>query len=260
MPDPDPETARHQLPLAGQAAIVTGSGRGIGAACAIHLAELGADVVLNYLHDADSAAQVRTRIQSLGRRATVVGADVGTADGAQSLAAAASAEFGRLDILVSNAGPLFRAIPLIDMSWDDFGSIVTRDTQAAFFSTKAVLPAMIAQRRGRIVYIGSTATHRPSPGVAHHGSARAAVTTFAAYVAREMGQYGITANVVAPGMVRTDRTAALGDMIARLDAMTPAGRIATPADVARAVGFLAADAEGFYTGVNFPVDGGLSAG
>lgn len=257
---PESATPRPETPLAGQTAIVTGSGRGIGAACAIHLAALGADVVVNYVHDADSAARVADQIRSRGRRATVVGADVGTADGAQSLAAAAEAEFGRLDILVNNAGPLFRAIPLADMSWDDFGSIVTRDLQAAFFSTKAVLPAMIAQGRGRIIYIGSMSTHRASPGLAHHGAARAGVTTFAAYVAKEMGRHGITANVVAPGMVRTDRTAALGEMIARLDAMTPAGRIATPEDVARAVGFFAADAEGFYTGVNFPVDGGLGIG
>lgn len=257
---PDNETARRDLPLSGKAAIVTGSGRGIGAATAVHLAKLGADVVVNYLHDADSADTVRGRIRERGGSAVVVGADAGTQGGAASLVEAAQAEFGRLDILVGNAGPLFRPIPLIEMTWDDFGGIVSQDLKAAFHATKAVLPAMIEAHYGRIVYIGSASAHHPTPGLAHHGSARAALAAFAAYVAKETGRHGITSNVVAPGMVRTDRTAGAGETTARMDALTPVGRIATPDDVARAVGFFAADAEGFYTGTNFPVDGGLTAG
>lgn len=254
------ESPRLELPLSGKVAIVTGSGRGIGAATALHLADLGSDVVVNYLNNSEAAQEVRDQIVGKGRRSIAIGADVSTPSGADSLATAALDEFGRIDILVSNAGPFFRPISLVDMTWDDFGGLLNQDLQAAFNSTKAVLPTMIESHFGRIVYVGSASAYHPTPGLAHHGSARASISTFSAYVAKEMGEYGITSNVVSPGMVRTERTAAAGDMIARMDAMTPAGRIAAPGDVARAIGVFADDAEGFFTGTNFPVDGGLTAG
>lgn len=247
-------------PLTGRTAIVTGSGRGIGAAIALHLARLGADVVVNYLHDEASARAVAEQIESAGGRAAVVGADAGTAEGSAALVKAARETFGGVDVLVSNAGPLFRPMPLTEMAWEDFGGLVEKDLRSAFHATQAVLPTMIDQGAGRIVYIGSASAHHPSPGLAHHGSARAALATFAAYVSREMAPHGITANIVSPGMVRTDRTAAAAEAIARMGSMTPRGRIAEPEDVARAVGIFAADTEGFFTGVDFPVDGGLTAG
>lgn len=254
------DQATRELPLTGRSAVVTGSGRGIGAAIAIHLAGLGADVVVNYRSDSASAEQVRERILAAGGRAVVVGADVTTPEGAQSVVEGALDEFGRLDVLVSNAGPLFRPIPLTEMTWEDFGGLTDQDLRSAFNATKAALPTMMEQQFGRVVFVGSASAHHPTPGLAHHGSARAAIASFAAYVATEMGRHGITSNVVSPGMVRTDRTAAAGEMLERMGERTPAGRVATPEDVARAVGFFAADAEGFYTGADFPVDGGLTAG
>lgn len=242
--------------LNGKVAIVTGSGRGIGAATALELASGGADIVVNYRSDAQSAERVRQRIHELGGRAVTVHADVSTAEGAAALNTAAHDEFGRVDILVGNAGPLFRPIPVTDMSWDDLSQIVDTDLRCAFHSTAAVLPSMIEHEYGRLVYIGSGSAAHPTPGLAHHGAARAAVTAYARSVAAETGMYGVTANVVAPGMVQTDRTAGSG-FVDRVASMTPAGRIATPEDVARAVRFFVSDEEGFYTGVTFPVDGGL---
>lgn len=247
-------------PLTDKAAIVTGSGRGIGAAIALHLARLGAGVVVNYLHDEASARTVAKQIEAAGGRAVVVGADAGTPEGTQALADAAREELGGVDVLVSSAGPLFRPIPLTEMTWEDFGGLVGKDLASAFHATQAVLPTMIEQHWGRIVFIGSASAHHPSPGMAHHGSSRAALASFSAYVSREMAPHGITANTVSPGMVRTDRTAAAADAIARMGRMTPRGRVAEPEDVARAVGIFAADAEGFFTGTDFPVDGGLTAG
>ena len=244
--------------LQDRSAIITGSGRGIGAATAVELARRGADVVLNYLHNAEAAEGVCHQIRTAGGRAVVVQADATTEQGAQALVGAALASYDHIDILVSNAGPLFRAIPISDMTWDDFSAILDQDMKSAFFTTKAVLPTMIERRYGRIVYIGSLSSKHPTPGVAHHGSARAALATFAQYVAVETGRHGITSNVVAPGMVHTDRTAALGEITSCIAAMTPVGRIATPQDVARAVSFFAGDTEGFYTGTYFPVDGGLT--
>jgi 3-oxoacyl-[acyl-carrier protein] reductase len=245
--------------LAGRTAIVTGSGRGIGAAVAEDLASLGARVVLNYRGDAESAEQVRRGIQEAGGEAIAVQADVSTEEGAASLVEAARSAFGRIDVLVSNAGPLFRPVPLREISWEEFGGTVEADLRCAFFSTQAVLPDMLEAGWGRLVLIGSASAERPSPGVAHHGAARAALTTYARYLAVELGGTGVTANVVAPGMVRTDRTANAGDAADRVAAFTPAGRIATPLDVARAVRFVAADEEGFQTGAVLKVDGGLTA-
>ena len=243
--------------LQGRSAIVTGSGRGIGAATALELAGRGAKVVLNYLNDADAAEGVRRRIADAGGTAIVVPADAATEEGTRALADAAIAEFGGIDILVSNAGPLFRGVPLTQLTWAEFGGNVERDLKCAFLTTQAVLPAMLDAGYGRIVYIGSTSGRHPSPGLAHHGAARAAIHAFAGYVAVETGRHGITANVVAPGMVATDRTAALDQVTAHLATLTPVGRIATPDDVARAVAFFAADTAGFYTDTYFPVDGGL---
>lgn len=244
--------------LQGRTAIVTGSGRGIGAEIARDLAAGGARVVLNYRSDGAAAEAVQQQIVDTGGQAHVVRADVSTPEGAEQLAEAARTTFGSIDVLVSNAGPLFRPIPLHEMSWEDFGGTVEADLRCAFFSTQAVLPTMTEQKRGRVVYIGSVSGDHPTPGLSHHGAARAALTTFARYVATESAPHGITANVVAPGMVQTDRTRGAGPMIEQLAARTPAGRIATPADVARAVRFFAADDEGFSTGMVLPVDGGLT--
>lgn len=247
-------------PLSGRSAIVTGSGRGIGAGIVAHLAGLGAGVVVNFLHSEEAAKSVADGIRDSGGQAEVVQADAGTPEGARTLVRAAQEAFGRADILVSNAGPLFRPIPLTEMTWDDFGGLIRADLSSAFNATQAVLPTMIDNKFGRIVYIGSASAHHPSPGLAHHGSSRAALSSFAAYVAKEMAQHGITANVVSPGMVLTDRTAQATDQVALMGSHTPVGRIAEPDDVARAVGFFAADPVGFYTGTDFPVDGGLTMG
>lgn len=243
--------------LDGRTAIVTGSGRGIGAAVAIELAACGTNVVVNYRSNAEAAESVRKRIADAGGEATIVQGDVTTAAGADALAQAAKQAYGRIDILVSNAGPLFRPVPITQLTWEEFGGTVDQDIRCAFFSTKAVLDDMVEQQYGRIVYIGSMSASRPSTGLAHHGAARAALTTFGRYVAEETGRQGIAANIVAPGMVRTDRTAAAGDTLAAIGEAAPAGRVATPEDVARAVRYFAGDPDGFVTGTVLPVNGGL---
>ncbi len=248
------------MSLQDKVAIVTGSGRGIGAACAAHLASQGAKVVLNYYQNQEPAQALLRTIEASGGTATVVQADVMSEEGANLLASVALQTYGSIDILVSNAGPLFQAIPLEQLSWTAFSDILNRDMQAAFFSTKAVLASMIENRFGRIIYIGSASGVHPTPGLSHHGAARAALAAFAKYVAKEMGPKGITANVVAPGMVETDRTKQLSKLKQQISTFTPVGKVATPQDVARAVGFFAADNAGFYTGTYFPVDGGLHLG
>lgn len=245
--------------LKSRTAIVTGSGRGIGAAVAIDLASAGANVVINYLSNEEAAQAVRKKIEDAGGSALVVQADVSTAEGADALVAATEKEFGGVDILVSNAGPLFRPVPLTEMTWDEFGGTIDQDVRCAFFTTKAVMQGMTERGYGRIVYIGSMSADHPTGGLSHHGAARAALTTFARYVAVETGGSGVTANVVAPGIVRTDRTTSLGEYLDMVGKSAPAGRVATPDDVARAVRHFAGDPDGFVTGAVFPVNGGMSA-
>jgi 3-oxoacyl-[acyl-carrier protein] reductase len=248
------------MSLQGKVAIVTGSGRGIGAACAVLLAKQGAKVVLNYLRNQEAAETLLQRIKEAGGTATIVQADVMSEEGANLLAKTAIDAYGSIDILVSNAGPLFGPIPFEHLTWDAFSDNLIKDMKATFFSTKAVLQTMIQNHYGRIVYIGGMGSKRPNPSFVHHGSARAALTTFAQYVAKEMGPNGITANVVAPGLVETDRTTDFPEWREHIASLTPVQRIATPDDVARVVAFFAEDEKGFYTGTFFPVDGGLNMG
>lgn len=180
-----------------------------------------------------------------------------TEEGANSIASEALKAFGTIDILVNNAGPLFKPMSIEDMTWADMSKNLNEDMGAAFNITKAVLDPMKKQHYGRIIYIGSLSSEKPSNNVAHHGSSRAAISTFAKYVAIEMSEYGITSNVVGPGMIETDRTKTQTKIIKRLAEMTPAKRIAKPDDVARAVSFFTNDDEGFYTGHDFPVSGGF---
>ncbi|WP_240378151.1 SDR family NAD(P)-dependent oxidoreductase [Bacillus piscicola] len=248
------------MSIQGRVAIVTGSGRGIGAASAVHLAKQGAKIVLNYLNNREAVEEIQQKIDNQGGESIIVQADVMTEKGADSLAQAALDNYGSIDILVCNAGPLFQPIPLEKMTWNDLSDNLNQDMKAAFFITKTALKTMTDNHFGRIIYIGSGSSKKPTPGLTHHGSSRAALASFAMYVAKEMSSKSITANVVAPGMVKTDRTMHSPGMMEKMASFTPVQRIATPNDVARAIGFFANDEEGFYTGVYFPVDGGLSMG
>ncbi|WP_210137081.1 SDR family oxidoreductase [Staphylococcus sp. GDH8C109P] len=240
-----------------QVAIVTGSGRGLGAAIAINLAEKGVNIVLNYLNDEKSVEGVQEKIKDLGSNAIIVQADVTTIDGSQRVVNEALKSFGTVDILVNNAGPLFRPMSIEDMTWEDMSKNLNEDMGAAFNMTKAVLGTMKQNHYGRIIYIGSLSSEKPSNNVAHHGSSRAAISTFSKYVALEMSEYGITSNVVGPGMIETDRTKSQTKIIKSIAEITPAKRIAKPEDVVRAVNFFVNDDDSFYTGHYFPVSGGL---
>jgi len=245
------------MSIKNQVAIVTGSGRGVGAATALNLAQQGVKIVINYLNNLESAQKVQAQINELGTESIIVQADVTAQEGAEHIVQETLNAFGTVDILVNNAGPLFRPISIEDMTWEDMSKNLNEDMGAAFNMTKAVLETMKQNHYGRIIYIGSLSSHKPSNYVAHHGSSRAAITTFAQYVALEMSEHGITSNVVGPGMIETDRTSTQAKIIQQLAEMTPAGRIAKPADVARVVSFFANDDEGFFTGHVFPVSGGF---
>jgi 3-oxoacyl-[acyl-carrier protein] reductase len=242
-------------------ALVTGGSRGIGAATSRELAARGYRVAVNYFSNREAADQVVKQIEADGGEAFAVQADVHDPQQAAELLKRSTVD-GRLDVLVCNAGARFTPTPLPSLSWEDFHAKVTNELASAFTLTQQALTVMGAQGGGRIVYVSSAvADGPPMVGMAAHGTAKAALNTFARFVAYEAGPLGINVNVVAPGFVRTERSAAQpAEFQQRLAEHTPLGRVAEPEDVARAIAMLAGEDAGFVTGAVVTVDGGHGVG
>lgn len=245
----------------GRVALVTGGSSGIGAATARLLAARGMRVVVNYLRSERAADEVVADIAAAGGQAMAVRADVREAAAVERMVERVSAAWGDVDVLVHNALIPYAVASFQDMTWEELGGKLDAEMHAAFAVAKAVLPAMTARRWGRIVYLGTALSRRPREGMIALGTAKAALEQFARYLAQELGPYGITVNVVAPGPVEDTRIAAdvLDDALKqRQVAATPLGRLANPADVAQAVAFYAGEDNSFMTGTTAAVDGGVS--
>ncbi len=244
---------------AGPTALVTGGSRGIGAATALELGARGYRVAVNYFSDRQAADHVVAAIEADGGEAFAVQADVRDPDEASRLLRR-SADDGRLDLLVCNAAAArFRPTPVGSLAWDDFRAKLTDELAAVYTLTQQALAIMAGQGRGRIVYVSSAvADGPPAPGMIAHGTAKAALNTFARFVACEAGPLGVNVNVVAPGFVRTEASAHMPqELQRRLAERTPLGRVAEAEDVARAIAMLAGEEAGFVTGTVLHVDGGL---
>ena len=234
--------------LAGKTALVTGGSRGIGAAIAAELAAAGATVTLSYRSGKDEAEQVAERT---GARA--VQADVSDDGEARALVE----EAGELDILVNNAG-LTRDGLLARMSDDDWRAVIDTNLGGVFHTCRAAARGMMKRRAGSIVNISSIVGLHGNPGPANYAASKAGIIGFTKALARELGNRGVRANVVAPGYVDTRLTQVIADDLK--DAMlanTPLGRFGSPEDVARAVRFLCSDEASLITGDVLLVDGGL---
>jgi 3-oxoacyl-[acyl-carrier protein] reductase len=244
----------------GRVALITGSSSGIGAATARLLAERGMRVVVNYLHSEQSAEQVVADIEAAGGQAMAVQADVRDTAAVQNLVERVAAAWGGIDVLVHNALTPYAIKPFQDMTWEELGGKLDDEMRAAFVVTKAVLPAMTEQGWGRLVYLGTGLSRRPRAGMIALGTAKAALTQFARYLAQELGPQGITVNVVEPGPVAETRISHVLDeeQTQRQVAATPLGRLAVPGDVAQAVAFYASEDNGFMTGTTAAVNGGMS--
>lgn len=245
--------------LVDKVAIVTGGARGIGRSASILLAKRGAKVVVNYLMNTEAAESLVADIKSNGGEAVAFQGDVREEDQVLKLVSRVKEMYGRLDILVCNANMSFVAKPFVEMSWEEFSPKLNDELRAAFVTTKAVIPSMMQQKSGRLIYISSSLGKDPSPYMIAHGTAKGGLNTFAVYIAQELGPYGITANVVAPGLVRTDATAGMTEQeLQMIGSFTPLGRVAEPDDVAGVISFLASDDARFVTGTYTPVTGGLT--
>ncbi len=245
------------MSLAGKVAVVTGGSRGIGRAIAGKLAAAGAAVVVNYRSGEEAARAAVAEISAAGGRAIAVQADVSQAAEVETLLARTLQEFGRVDILVSNAG-ITRDNLLLRMSEQEWDQVLATNLKAAYLCTKAVLRPMVRQRSGRLIYISSVVGLAGNAGQANYAAAKAGLVALAKSTAREVGSRGITANVVAPGFIQTDMTARLPeDVRRRAQEQIALGRFGSPEDVAEAVAFLASDAAAYISGHVLTVDGGM---
>ncbi len=242
-------------PLADRVAIVTGASRGIGRAAARRLAAAGAAVVA--AARGDHADAVAEEIRGAGGRSVAVSADVTDPRRVEAMVRTALDEYGRVDVLVNNAG-IARDQLALRMSAADWDAVVATNLTAAFSCARAVLRPMIRQRGGRIINVGSVVGRMGNPGQANYAASKAGLEGFSRALAREVASRGITVNVVAPGMIDTDMTAKLSEPAqAAMLAQIPMGRLGTTEDVAGAIGFLASDEAAYVTGHVLAVNGGM---
>ena len=242
--------------LHGRVAIVTGGTRGIGAAVAAWLCERGASVVVSG-RDADRLQGALKAMEGLAGRVIGLAADVAKRDDADRLVDAARQEFGRLDVLVNNAG-ITRDTLLIRMKDDDWDQVMDVNLRGAFLMTRAAAKTMLRQRSGRIINIASTAGAMGNAGQANYSAAKAGLIGLTKACARELAHWSILVNAVAPGLIDTDMSAGIPDAArGALLAQIPLARIGTARAVAEVVGFLAGDGASYVTGQVFHVNGGL---
>lgn len=247
--------------LTGQVALVTGAARGIGRTIALALADAGADVALG-LRDPGSAADLADEIRAMGRAALPLAMDVRRLDQIQTAIDQTIARFGRLDLLVNNAG-LGPSAPAEAVTEADFDLTVDVNIKGLFFASQAAGRAMIAQGSGRIVNLSSQAGFVALPTESVYCLTKAAVAHLTKCLAVEWGRYGITVNAIAPTFIRTPGTEPdLADPVFRADVeerIAGLHRIGDPMDVAGAVVYLASPAASLVTGTTLLVDGGWTA-
>jgi NAD(P)-dependent dehydrogenase (short-subunit alcohol dehydrogenase family) len=255
------------MELAGQAAIVTGAGRGIGRATALELARMGADIVIAEL-DRTGAEKTGAEIQALGRKALVLATDVTKRADLAAMAERTRQQFGRIDILINNAG-IYRAASTLDITEEHWDAVLDINAKAVFFASQAVLPTMIAAKRGSIVNLASMAGKVGSRTNLPYNVSKAAVVSMTKSLALAHAADGIRVNCVCPGFVETDmwtmvardQGAILGltpeEFTRRRLESVPLGRMERPEDVASVIGFLASPRAAYMTGQALSVDGGL---
>lgn len=244
--------------LGQKVAVVTGATGGLGRSIVEVLARNGARVVVNYARNEAGAQELVKAVEAAGGEAFAVRADVSDPDQAEALIRAALERFGRVDLLVNNAG-IKRDTLLMRMKVEDWDAVMSTNLKGAFNCTRAVTRPMLKARAGRIINIASVAGLIGNPGQANYSAAKAGLIGFTKAVARELGSRGITVNTVAPGPIEAGM---LDDLPAEVKEsflkQIPLGRLGKPEDVAGAVVFLASDLANYITGQTLAVDGGLT--
>src|SRR6202166_2214528 len=243
--------------LEGKIALVTGGSRGIGAAIAKRLAADGANVAITYTKGADAAASVVKEIERAGRKAIAIQADAADANAVEAAVEETVATFGRLDVLVNNAGT---AIPKTfeETTLEEMDRVIDINVRGVFVATQAALKHMNAG--GRIIMIGSSVGERVLvPGLVPYSATKGAIKIFTQSLSREMGSRGITVNNIQPGPIDTELNPAAGDSAVPQKAATALNRYGHVDDIAAMVAFVAGPEASYITGANLTVDGGTNA-
>lgn len=255
------ESAGSTRPLAGRVAFVTGGGRGIGQGCVMALARAGADVALTWRKDQEAAAETAAAVRALGRRALTIPCDV--ADEAQVEAAmrAALEEFGRVDVLVANAGIASRGGTVAETTTKEMRLLLETHVMGAFWCARAALPSMRATGRGHVFLLSSIATKGLAERTAPYTMAKCAVEALAVILSKEEGPNGVRVNCIAPGLIETEMGKRLvrarsGEELDAVRSKFPFGRIGQPEDIGALIAFLASDEGSYVSGQVIQVHGG----
>jgi gluconate 5-dehydrogenase len=247
--------------LTGKVVLVTGTSRGLGQYLGRALATAGADLVITS-RDPDTLKAFQEEIQSLGRKALPLALDVRQYDSIQSMTEAAIKHYGRIDVLVNNAGCNVRK-PALEVTWDDWNLILETNLRGTFFVSQAVARHMVPRKYGRIINIGSVTCVAGYAGLGPYGASRGGVKQLTMSLADDWGAHGITVNCLAPGWFKTAQNAIMyqdKEWVDYLCDRIPLKRPGQPQDLDGAVVFLASDASQYVTGQTLLVDGGISTG
>lgn len=246
------------LSLEGKTTLVTGGSRGIGRSIALKLAELGADVAITYARSADAANEVVSEIEKMGRKAKAFQADAVDFSQAEEVISSILEDWGKLDVLVNNAG-ITKDNLILRMSEEQWDDVITTNLKSIFNYSKAAAKPMMKNRGGSIINISSVVGISGNAGQSNYSASKAGIIGFTKSYAKELASRNIRANVIAPGYILTDMTDQLGEKVLEgIKAETPLGRAGEAHEVADAVAFLASDMSSYITGETIRVDGGMA--
>ncbi len=240
-----------------KAALVTGASRGIGRAIALRLAKEGYVVAVNYAGSQAAAEEVKAAIEAEGGRAVTIQGDVSRAEDVDRVFAEIKKEFGRLDVLVNNAG-ITRDSLMLRLKEENWDAVIDTDLKSGFLTMKAAAPIMMKQKKGAIVNIASVVGIMGNVGQINYSAAKAGVIGMTKTAARELAARGVRVNAIAPGFIETSMTDVIPEKIKEgMIHSIPLGRMGQAEDVAKAVCFLASDEASYITGQVLKVDGGM---
>lgn len=238
-------------------ALITGGTRGIGKEIAMELAENGFDIALNYRSEKDAQSNVKEEIEKLGVRCELVKADVSNFEQCEEMVKETIEKFGRIDVLVNNAGITKDGL-IMRMKKEDFESVIDVNLIGTFNVTRNVIPYMIKQRSGRIISLSSVVGVAGNAGQTNYSASKAGIIGFTKSLAKEVASRNILVNAVAPGFIDTDMTKVLSDSVKEgIHAQIPLRRMGTPREVAKVVKFLSSDDSSYITGQVINIDGGM---
>ncbi len=243
--------------LENKVVLITGASRGIGKGITMEMAKQGADVAFTYLSSEEKAKELENLLTKEGINAKAYRSDASDFNQAQELVNQVLADFGKIDVLINNAG-ITKDNLLLRMSEEDFDKVIKVNLKSVFNMTKAVVRPMMKQRAGSIINISSIVGVRGNAGQANYAASKAGIIGFSKSVAQELGSRNIRCNVVAPGFIETEMTAALDEkVLEEWKKQIPLKRTGTPEDVAKACVFLGSDLSDYITGQVLIVDGGM---